>query len=68
MIPSRVSSLAAESETNAAKAKSIEIKNTPEGGEEEVTEAPAEETTEETPAAEATEETPAAESTDEPQA
>ena len=65
---SRAAALKAESETNAAKAKAIEIKNTPEVVEEEVTEAPAEETTEETPAAEATEETPAAESTDEPQA
>lgn len=65
---SRAAALKAEAETNAAKAKAIEIKNTPEVVEEEVTEAPAEETTEETPAAEATEETPAAESTDEPQA
>ena len=64
----RAAALKAEAETNAAKAKAIEIKNTPEVVEEKVTEAPAEETTEETPAAEATEETPAAESTDEPQA
>ena len=61
----RAAALKAESETNAAKAKAIEIKNTPEVVEEEVTEAPAEETTEETPAAEATEETPAAEATEE---
>ena len=74
---SRAAALKAESEVNAAKAKAIEIKNTPEVVEEEVTEAPAEETpaaeaTEETPTAEATEETPAAEateeSTDEPKA
>ncbi len=69
---SRAAALKAESEVNAAKAKAIEIKNTPEVVEEEVTESPVEETTEETPTAEATEETPAAEateeSTDEPKA
>ena len=62
---SRAAALKAESEVNAAKAKAIEIKNTPEVVEEEVTEAPAEETTEETPAAETTEETPTAEATEE---
>lgn len=61
---SRAAALKAESDVNAAKAKAIEIKNTPEVVEEEVVEeTPTEEATEETPAAEATEE-----STDEPQA
>lgn len=70
---SRAAALKAESDVNAAKAKAIEIKNTPEVVEEEVVEeTPTAEATEETPAEEATEETPAAEateeSTDEPQA
>lgn len=63
----RAAALKAESDVNAAKAKAIEIKNTPEVVEEEVVE----ETTEDTPTAEATEGTPAEtaeESTDEPQA
>ncbi len=63
----RAAALKAEAEVNAAKAKAIEIKNTPEVVEEEVVE----ETTEDTPTAEATEGTPAEtaeESTDEPQA
>jgi small subunit ribosomal protein S16 len=64
---SRAAALKAESDVNAAKAKAIEIKNTPEVVEEEVTEAPADEMTDETPAAEATEET-STEGTDEPQA
>ncbi len=65
---SRAAALKAEAEVNAAKAKAIEIKNTPEVVEEEVTEAPAEETTEETPAAEATSQETSTEGTDEPQA